>query len=73
MAKRVCIGVDVGGTNTDAVVLHRHSVLSSAKEFTTRDVTKGVARAIQAAVSRAERKGSWTAMNYSIIAHYMYC
>jgi N-methylhydantoinase A/oxoprolinase/acetone carboxylase beta subunit len=41
------LGVDVGGTNTDAVVLDaRGHVLSSAKTPTTPDVTTGIVQAI---------------------------
>ncbi|MGH7268018.1 MAG: hydantoinase/oxoprolinase N-terminal domain-containing protein [Candidatus Rokuibacteriota bacterium] len=40
------IGVDVGGTNTDAVLLDRQRVLFSMKTPTTSDVTSGVTRAL---------------------------
>lgn len=36
------IGVDVGGTNTDAVILHSNSVICSEKVLTSQDVTSGV-------------------------------
>ena len=42
----VVIGVDVGGTNTDAVVIKKvkgqgHEVLAEDKHLTTSDVTTG--------------------------------
>ena len=41
------LGIDVGGTNTDAVVLDVHGhVLAKAKTPTTAEVTTGIARAI---------------------------
>ena len=36
------IGVDVGGTNTDAVILNLNSVVCSEKVTTSEDVTSGV-------------------------------
>ena len=43
------IGIDVGGTNTDAVVLDRENqVIVKAKRPTTPDVTDGIDAAIQA-------------------------
>ena len=45
------LGVDVGGTNTDAVVLDQDSrVLAKTKRPTTQDVTGGVCEAIDAVV-----------------------
>jgi N-methylhydantoinase A/oxoprolinase/acetone carboxylase beta subunit len=50
----VRLGVDVGGTNTDAVVLDREdSLLARAKVPTTPDVTSGIASAIAAALADA--------------------
>ena len=46
------IGVDFGGTNTDAVVLRKKEVLCSAKVPTTEDVTSGITEAIQSALSQ---------------------
>jgi N-methylhydantoinase A/oxoprolinase/acetone carboxylase beta subunit len=46
------LGVDVGGTNTDAVVLDRDDVLlARAKVPTTADVSEGIAAAIASAVA----------------------
>lgn len=44
------IGVDVGGTNTDAVVMDGNSVLSSIKAATTEDVVSGVRTAIETVI-----------------------
>lgn len=46
MAKLV-VGVDVGGTNTDAVILRGHEVVAGVKHPTTPDRTTGVRRAIE--------------------------
>jgi N-methylhydantoinase A/oxoprolinase/acetone carboxylase beta subunit len=40
------IGVDVGGTNTDAVLLESGSVIHSVKTPTTRDITAGILTAL---------------------------
>lgn len=40
------IGIDVGGTNTDAVVVDGTRVVTSLKTSTTEDVTTGVQRAL---------------------------
>ncbi|GAA5127785.1 hydantoinase/oxoprolinase family protein [Haloechinothrix salitolerans] len=40
------IGIDVGGTNTDAVLLDGHSVLAETKTATSGDVTSGIINAI---------------------------
>jgi len=42
------VGVDVGGTNTDAVVLDGATVLGSVKRPTTADVTTGIVDAVGA-------------------------
>ena len=49
----VHIGVDVGGTNTDAVVLRAGAVIGWAKHVTTADVTTGVGQAIKEALDNA--------------------
>ena len=41
------IGIDVGGTNTDAVLMEGTQVLAAVKESTTEDVTSGIIRAIE--------------------------
>jgi N-methylhydantoinase A/oxoprolinase/acetone carboxylase beta subunit len=40
------IGIDVGGTNTDAVLMDGNSVLAEVKTATTGDVTSGIVAAI---------------------------
>ena len=40
------IGIDVGGTNTDAVLIDGDKVLSAVKFSTTSDVMQGVVNAI---------------------------
>jgi N-methylhydantoinase A/oxoprolinase/acetone carboxylase beta subunit len=47
----VRIGVDVGGTNTDAVLVDGREVLAAAKTPTTADVTDGIGAAIRELVS----------------------
>ena len=40
------IGVDVGGTNTDAVLMDGVELLAKAKLSTTPDVTEGIVAAL---------------------------
>ena len=47
------IGIDVGGTNTDAVLLEEDSVAAAVKTPTTPDVTTGITRALAALVEQA--------------------
>ena len=42
------IGIDVGGTNTDAVLISDEKVVHSVKRPTTSDVTSGILDALQA-------------------------
>ena len=50
------LGVDVGGTNTDAVVLDAEDrLLAKAKVPTTPDVTKGIEAALAGVVERVDR------------------
>jgi N-methylhydantoinase A/oxoprolinase/acetone carboxylase beta subunit len=44
------IGVDVGGTNTDAVLVDGHDVIAEAKTPTTPDVTAGIVTALRSVV-----------------------
>src|SRR5439155_10680880 len=41
------IGIDVGGTNTDAVLLEDDRVVHAVKTPTTPDVTSGITRALR--------------------------
>ena len=43
------VGVDVGGTNTDAVVMKGQKFLGGAKRPTTQEILTAVENAIQAA------------------------
>ena len=47
------IGIDVGGTNTDAVLMQGDSVVSSTKQPTTQDVSSGIVSAIEAVLGSA--------------------
>jgi N-methylhydantoinase A/oxoprolinase/acetone carboxylase beta subunit len=47
------IGIDVGGTNTDAVLLKDDAVAEAVKTPTTPDVTSGITRALAQLVERA--------------------
>ena len=47
------IGIDVGGTNTDAVLLEEDAVVGAVKTPTTPDVTTGITRALAGLVQRA--------------------
>lgn len=43
-------GIDVGGTNTDAVILDGRRLLGAAKRSTSADVTEGIVAALSAAI-----------------------
>ncbi|MFK7958036.1 MAG: hydantoinase/oxoprolinase N-terminal domain-containing protein [Lysobacterales bacterium] len=47
------IGVDVGGTNTDAVALDGSQILASVKTSTTEDISSGVVDALRQVISNA--------------------
>ncbi|MCY4110780.1 MAG: hydantoinase/oxoprolinase family protein [Chloroflexi bacterium] len=47
------IGIDVGGTSTDAVLLHEREVLHYVKTATTADVSSGIAAALDALLAMA--------------------
>ena len=57
----VLVGVDIGGTNTDIVILSRSKgkaeVISEVKEVTTSDVTTGVKKGVLKALLLATDKG----------------
>ena len=42
MVEKLRLGIDVGGTNTDAVLMAGQEVVATAKQFTTADVRDGV-------------------------------
>lgn len=52
------IGIDVGGTNTDAVLMDGTQVLATVKQATSDDVTSGIVSAIKALRSQREFEGS---------------
>jgi N-methylhydantoinase A/oxoprolinase/acetone carboxylase beta subunit len=54
-ATRVRIGIDVGGTNTDAVLMEGNEVLAAVKAVTTSDVTSGVLTALRLVISESSR------------------
>jgi N-methylhydantoinase A/oxoprolinase/acetone carboxylase beta subunit len=57
------IGIDVGGTNTDAVLVDReHRVLARAKTPTTDDPAGGIARALAAVVPADPSEVAWVAL-----------
>ncbi|MEL6210527.1 MAG: hydantoinase/oxoprolinase family protein, partial [Pseudomonadota bacterium] len=57
------IGVDVGGTNTDAVVMDGDQILAGVKSPTTEDVMGGVVEAVTRAMAEAEvQTGAVTAV-----------
>ncbi len=49
------IGIDVGGTNTDAVILEMRSkiILSASKKSTTKDVESGIINSIKGVLTQA--------------------
>lgn len=74
------IGVDVGGTNTDAVLLKGRDVVVTAKVSTTEDVTTGIVNAIKVVLSdqppaikpsiRAVMVGTTHLLNALVQEHY---
>lgn len=50
------LGVDVGGTNTDAVLMSERSVVASCKTATTSDVASGIVNAIMEVLNEASIK-----------------
>ena len=51
------IGVDVGGTHTDAVLMLGHTLVGAAKRPTTADVTSGIRDALGEALRQLPRTG----------------
>ncbi|RYH12316.1 hydantoinase/oxoprolinase N-terminal domain-containing protein [Tropicimonas sp. IMCC6043] len=47
------IGIDVGGTNTDAALLDGNQVIAAVKTFTTSDITSGVRTALRDLLAKA--------------------
>ena len=46
------IGIDVGGTNTDAALMDGRSVVASVKTPTTPDVTTGIVEALRSIIDQ---------------------
>lgn len=57
MASEYVIGVDVGGTNTDAVILCGKEVVAAAKRPTEDNKTNGIVNAIRAALEEGLQAG----------------
>ncbi len=62
--KAIRLGVDVGGTNTDAVLMTGNQVIGAIKRATTRDVGSGVVDAVSALLDE-------TGVSSSKISHVM--
>lgn len=52
-ASRVRIGIDVGGTNTDAVLVNGSHIIASVKQPTTENISAGVISAIESVLTDA--------------------
>ncbi|QZY51047.1 hydantoinase/oxoprolinase N-terminal domain-containing protein [Leucobacter tenebrionis] len=50
------IGIDVGGTNTDSVLMDGRRLVASAKQPTTGDVTEGITAALRSVLSEAPER-----------------
>ncbi len=50
--ERIRLGIDVGGTNTDAVLMRGKDVLATTKSFTTADVKDGVVDAVRTLLAK---------------------
>jgi N-methylhydantoinase A/oxoprolinase/acetone carboxylase beta subunit len=48
------IGIDVGGTNTDAVLFENERVVAAVKTVTTDDVTTGIVNSLNALIHKTE-------------------
>src|SRR5947207_6949916 len=57
------IGIDVGGTNTDAVLLEDDRVLRAVKTPTTADVTSGIVSALGALLASQRADGDPVAVD----------
>ena len=52
------IGVDVGGTNTDAVLMNAEQVLASCKQPTTQNVSDGIIKSVKRVLEESGIKPS---------------
>lgn len=48
------IGIDVGGTNTDAVLMNQQTVMGAVKSPTTTDITQGIVAALRALIAQTQ-------------------
>ena len=54
----IAIGIDVGGTNTDAVLLDGHDVIAACKTASTQNVTDGICRALDGVIAGSASQSS---------------
>ena len=47
------VGIDVGGTNTDAVLVHEGQVVAATKQATSADISSGIVDAINRVIGDA--------------------
>lgn len=59
MQSRYRIGIDVGGTNTDAVIMNGREVIAAVKVPTTEDVTGGVRGALEQVLAQSGIAGRY--------------
>ena len=50
------IGIDVGGTNTDAVLVEGSKIYSVKKSFTTEDVISGIKSSVEGLLEKSDYK-----------------
>ena len=65
------IGIDVGGTNTDAVLLDGDKVVFAVKRPTTQDVTSGILDALKALRADPAARGPVDAVVIRIAATFI--
>lgn len=56
------IGVDVGGTNTDAVLMNGPRLITQAKSPTTEDVTSGIVSALEVIIGEVPKRSATQAI-----------
>ena len=61
------IGIDVGGTNTDAALMDGLSVLATCKTRTTADVSSGITKALEIVLADSSVAASATLMSLSAL------
>ena len=64
------IGIDVGGTNTDAVILdHEYQVIAETKTPTTEDVSSGIYKAMRDVITSSNVPRSQ--IKYAMLGRHM--